>query len=84
MPENNEIKSDTTVVDTQNAANGQNKCPKCGSTDISLDSLKGQLRCNFCRYEFALEKPTGLENDISKLSGTTIASGTQDIKTDNN
>lgn len=84
MPENNEIKSDTTVVNTQNAANGQNKCPKCGSTDISLDSLKGQLRCNFCRYEFALEKPTGLENDISKLSGTTIASGTQDIKTDNN
>ena len=31
---------------------GQVKCPKCGSTDISTNAGTGQLRCNFCRFEF--------------------------------
>lgn len=29
------------------AKDGQNKCPKCGATDISLNAKKGVLRCNF-------------------------------------
>ncbi len=28
---------------------GQNKCPKCGATDISLNTKTGNLRCNYCR-----------------------------------
>lgn len=35
------IKTDEGSID------GQNKCPKCGSTDISLNSKTGLLRCNF-------------------------------------
>ena len=26
---------------------GQNKCPKCGATDISLNTKTGNLRCNY-------------------------------------
>ena len=26
---------------------GQNKCPKCGATDIALNVKTGKLRCNF-------------------------------------
>ena len=63
---------------------GQNKCPKCGSTDISLNVNNGHLRCRFCRYEFEPEKVEGLETDISNLKGQIIGSGAQDIVADSN
>jgi len=72
-----------TIVQTDvGAKDGQSKCPKCGATDISLNVNKGLLRCNFCRHEFEPEKMTGMETDISKLSGTIIGSGAQDIIAD--
>ena len=61
---------------------GQNKCPKCGATDISLNTKTGKLRCNFCRHEFEPEKLEGLEKDISNLEGEVLGSGTQDINND--
>ena len=72
-----------TIVQTDTGAkDGQNKCPKCGATDISLNVKNGLLRCNFCRHEFEPEKLVGLETDISKLTGTVIGSGAQDIIAD--
>lgn len=62
--------------------NGQNKCPKCGSTDISLNSKTGLLRCNFCRFEFKQEKFDQMEEDLSNLEGEVIASGATDIVAD--
>ena len=59
--------------------NGQNKCPQCGATDISVNTKTGKLRCNFCRHEFEPEKIHGMETDISKLEGEIMGSGTQDI-----
>lgn len=77
--------NNTTIVQTdEGAKNGQNKCPKCGGTDISINVNNGHLRCNFCRYEFELEKVAGLETDISRLQGQTLASGAQDIVADTN
>lgn len=73
---NDEPKIIQTDID---AKDGQNKCPKCGATDISVNAKKGVLRCNFCRHEFELEKVEGLETDISKLEGEIMGSGTQDI-----
>lgn len=71
------------VVHTNtNSKNGQNKCPKCGATDISLNIKTGALRCNFCRHEFQPEKVEGLETDISQLQGEIIGSGAQDIAQD--
>ena len=64
------------------AKDGQNKCPKCGSTDIAINAKTGHLRCNFCRYEFEPEKIQGMETDLTKLKGEIMGSGTQDIVTD--
>ena len=63
---------------------GQNKCPKCGATDISLNAQNGLLRCNFCRHEFEPEKPIGIEPDLSQLKGHIIGSGATDIIADTN
>ena len=70
------------TIETDSKANGQNKCPKCGATDISLNVKKGLLRCNFCRHEFEAEKVQGLETDISKLEGDNYSTGTQNIDAD--
>jgi len=64
------------------AKDGQNKCPRCGATDISLNVKTGNLRCNYCRYEFQPEKIEGMESDIHNLHGEILASGTQDISQD--
>lgn len=73
--ENEDIKIIDTSSDLQD---GQIKCPKCGSTDIEINTKSGKLRCNFCRYEFEPELAPE-DQDISTLEGTTIGSGAADI-----
>ena len=63
----------------EGSKDGQNKCPMCGATDISVNAKTGKLRCNFCRHEFEPEKVQGMETDITKLEGEIIGSGTQNI-----
>ncbi len=58
--------------------NGLNRCPKCGATDISLDSKSGKLKCGYCRALFDGELAQGKE-DIGKLSGRNISGGAKDI-----
>ena len=71
------------VVDTsEGSRDGQEKCPKCGATDISLNVKTGRLRCNYCRHEFEPIHLEGMETDISQLQGETMGSGTQDIRED--
>ncbi|KZX11015.1 TFIIB-type zinc ribbon-containing protein [Methanobrevibacter filiformis] len=77
---NNEPKIIQTNPD---AKDGQNKCPKCGATDISLNANNGKLRCNFCRYEFEVEKVgTDSDSDLRNLKGEVIGSGAQNIIAD--
>jgi len=74
------LKEEPKIIETDiDAKDGQQKCPKCGATDISLNVNEGTLRCNFCRYEFKSEKVQGLETDLTKLEGEIMASGAQDI-----
>lgn len=70
------------VKTDEGSKDGQNKCPQCGSTDISVNTKTGKLRCNFCRHEFEPEKIQGMETDITKLEGEIMGSGTQDIVAD--
>ena len=70
------VKTDVGAVD------GQNKCPKCGATDISLNSITGKLRCNFCRHEFDPTRAVGMDTDVSKLEGEIIGSGALNIEAD--
>ena len=60
--------------------NGQNKCPKCGSTEISNVPQTDKLRCNFCRHEFEVKKAE--HNNIAELKGTTVSSGASNIQAD--
>lgn len=74
-----------TVVQTDvGAKDGQNKCPKCGATDISVNLNTGKLRCNFCRHEFEPERVEGLATDISQLQGEIMGSGATDIVANTN
>ena len=76
-------KSNVKVIKTDEGGKiGQTKCPKCGATDISLNVSDGKLRCNFCRHEFEPEKLTGMVEDLSKLEGQVVASGTHNIVAD--
>ncbi|MEZ0578882.1 hypothetical protein [Nocardioides sp. MH1] len=64
---------------------GLNRCPKCGSTDVSLRGSTGMLVCHFCRNEWQearVEEQFGLGEGIDELEGTVIASGAQDIQAD--
>ena len=68
----------------EGAKDGQTKCPKCGATDISVNTKTGQLRCNFCRHQFEAEKFDSMETDIENLEGEVIGSGASDIIADSN
>jgi len=75
-----EGKDNPKVVKTDvDSKDGQNKCPQCGATDISVNAKNGKLRCNFCRHEFEPEKIQGMETDITNLEGEIIGSGAQDV-----
>ena len=75
--------NETIIVKTDvGAKDGQNKCPKCGATDISTNIHDGKLRCNFCRFEFEPEKVQGMVTDINQLEGQVMGSGAQDIVSD--
>lgn len=77
---NGNLMNNATIIKTDSGSeNGQEKCPKCGSTDISTNTNNGRLRCNFCRHEFEPVKVSGMVEDISKLQGQVIGSGAQDI-----
>jgi len=83
MATNSILDDEPKIVKTDaGSKDGQNKCPSCGATDISVNAKTGKLRCNFCRHEFEPEKVEGLETDITKLEGEIIGSGTQDIQED--
>lgn len=77
--------NETKIVQTdEGAKDGQNKCPKCGSTDIATNINTGKLKCAYCRFEFEPEKVTGLEENISNLHGEILGSGARDIVADTN
>lgn len=80
---NNNFNDGVTVIKTDTGSqSGQNKCPKCGATDISPVASTGHLRCNFCHYDFEPEKFEAMMEDIAALNGNIIGSGAQDIASD--
>ena len=75
--------SGSAIIDTSSDLDdGQNKCEKCGSTEISINPNNGNLRCHFCRHEQATTKAEKFVNDISQLEGQVIGSGASDIIAD--
>ncbi len=76
-------KNKTKIIETgKNEKNGQKKCLKCGSSDISFDQSAGKLKCNYCQTKFEPELLTSIENNIQKLKGKSIGSGIKNIALD--
>lgn len=76
-------KKEPVILDThKNSKNGQEKCPKCGATEISLNPKTGKLRCLYCRYEFEPVKLNSHNNDIQELNEFVVSSGLKDIDKD--
>ncbi|WP_374248049.1 TFIIB-type zinc ribbon-containing protein [Thermomonas sp.] len=78
---------DPVAIDTsaQELKDGQNHCPKCGSTEIKQRPGTDQLICLYCRNEWTaerVEEAFGLGENIDQLEGTVVASGAQDIAAD--
>lgn len=74
------------VIDTSSGkADGLDKCPKCGSTDIHYSITAKALVCGYCRNQWnedVAEQAFGLDSAIEELRGHTLASGTGDIRED--
>lgn len=52
--------------------NGENRCPKCGATDVVLNPATGKLKCSFCRTIFDDESANangGVDNLTSDIVG---------------
>ncbi|MEO7063579.1 MAG: TFIIB-type zinc ribbon-containing protein [Dokdonella sp.] len=78
---------DPVAIDTSapELKDGNNRCPKCGSTDIELKPGSDLLICRYCRNQWVgarVEEEFGLGEGIDKLEGTVIASGARDIAAD--
>jgi len=64
------------------AADGVNRCPKCGATDVEWVPAKSTFRCQFCRHEWQgelLDAQMGLSQGIDQLEGTTMSTASADI-----
>ncbi len=69
------------VINTSNNKNdGLNKCPRCGSTEISTQPGTGMLVCHHCRYVF--EVAVAVFKDPKELIGEAIGTGAGDITID--
>ena len=69
MPHHTAYVSPAETIETVNESlkDGLNRCPKCGSTDVSLRGSTGMLVCHFCRNEWQearVEEEFGLEYEV--------------------
>ena len=74
-------------IDTVNEslADGLNRCPRCGATDVRLRASTGMLVCLFCRHEWQesrVEEEFGLGEGIEDLEGTVVAGGAAEVSSD--
>jgi DNA-directed RNA polymerase subunit RPC12/RpoP len=69
----------------ESLADGLNRCPKCGSTDVRLRGSTAMLMCLFCRHQWEearVEEEFGLGEGIHDLQGTVVATGAEAISAD--
>ncbi|MGC0249838.1 TFIIB-type zinc ribbon-containing protein [Pseudactinotalea sp. Z1748] len=70
------------IATDSSAKDGLVKCPRCGATEIALNTASGLLRCGFCRHEWTGQggdEELFINQDIPSLSGMVLGSGSQDI-----
>ena len=78
---------DPVAIDTSatELADGLNRCPKCGGSDIRQRPGTDLLVCLYCRNEWhgeRVEEAFGFGAGLDALEGTIVASGARDIAAD--
>ena len=76
----------TAVLDTRRpVADGLDKCPRCGSTEIGYSITLRALYCSHCRSRWNepnAERSFGLDAPIALLRGHQLGSATMDVRED--
>ncbi len=73
------------IIDTNTKNNhGQNKCPKCGASNITYDIENQTLICNYCHTRLNSSRIKEFQSDFNSLKGSKRGSATDDIKKDSN
>ena len=57
---------------------GLHRCPHCGSSDVSLDTKEGKLKCNYCKTLFEVKSENAL-GGVEGMKGETRGEGAEDI-----
>lgn len=74
------------IINTGNRKeDGLDKCPRCGSTEITYNIASHSLTCSHCRHqwnEVNAETTYGFDSQIKGLKGTTLGSGAGTITED--
>lgn len=73
------------LVTPEGGADGVNKCPQCGGSDVAFVASRVALVCRFCRYEWeptSLDAEMGLSEGIGDLKGTITSTAAADIEDD--
>ena len=58
--------------------NGVHRCPHCGSSDVSLDTKEGKLKCNYCKTLFEAKSDNAF-GGVKGMKGETRGEGAEDI-----
>lgn len=74
------------TVDTSSGkADGLDKCPSCGSTEIGPREGTAQLVCHYCRHQWdgtQIDTHFGFDTPVADLRGRTLGSGASAIAAD--
>ena len=63
---------------TAKSKDGLRRCPHCGSSDVSLDTKEGKLKCNYCKTIYEAESDNAL-GGVEGMKGETRGEGADDI-----
>lgn len=58
--------------------NGENRCPKCGATDVVLNPATGKLKCSFCRTIFD-DESANANGGVDSLTSDIVGDGATNI-----
>ena len=67
----------TNVNTDSGRSDGLNKCPRCGSAEISLKPGTGRLQCHYCRHVFDAPAPVSAPSMAPPPAGAPIPFGAE-------
>ncbi|WP_062204339.1 hypothetical protein [Demequina salsinemoris] len=73
------------IATPSGSADGVDRCPKCGASDVVQLEDQHQFMCSFCRHRWGFERldeAMGLSEGIADLTGVSYSTAASDIVSD--